>query len=563
MGAAEKHAAHEGRDLKGAARTFYLYKPLAELSEEVAAAYHKQLTKMVSEIVRYVERRIVLGPLDKADHVKPLITPHQLTEIRKIIEDLHTAFVTGTLGPDTVSPVDVQRLIDAGVLPADLAFTFHPSAGELPPAAMNYIEDAYYYGHMLAAATTKPEQDRLKAASIGEVRRRKPTIRLTAMEKHALDWAKHSAAIECRGLGNKVADDFSTTAIEADRELRRRYIGLIQSHLVENIQRRETWRRLASDLGHRTGDWARDFQRIAATEKQKAMQEGTAAGLVKKLGRPDGIFVAKQPNPDACPACIKLHLVAGPGSPPRIFKLSELARNGSNVGRRQADWKPGIGPVHPWCGCELIHVPKGWRFNEEGDLIPGVLERSDSLADLAKSMKDPPKQLRYKNVPEKGVVVRVGDPRVRAEVDRIISLTPKEIFDKRVGVTLVTTDIPRAQNPLDDHDLAYWTGNEIRLMQTLPATKIARVLPHELGHSLNVWLMGKMGGEEAVKKWHRKLWKISKREGFVTEYAKKLPIENAAEVTMLYLYDRPQLMLKWPRQFAAVHSVYRDIWRPS
>jgi hypothetical protein len=382
-------------------------------------------------------------------------------------------------------------------------------------------------------------------------------------EKHAIEWAKHSAATEIKGLGNKVAADFSTIAIEADKDLRRRYEGVIRESVSENIQRQETVQQLASDLGHKTGDWSRDFKRIAATEKHKAMQEGIVTGLVERYGDPDDIRVAKMPNPDACPHCLRLHKHRDGRL--RIFKLSELVENGTNVGRKAANWQATVGPVHPWCGCDLIHVPEGWGFNEDGDMLPETLLRSDWLEwDLRKALRkaEPAAPiLSYgESRPDKGVVIRVGDPEVHAEIQMVIDKTPPEIFDKTVGITFVTTDIPRAQNPLEEHDYAYWSGNEIRVSQTLPAERIARVLPHEIGHSLNVYLMHKFGSVEAVKQWHTKLDAVSRSEGYVSDYAKREPIENAAEVTMNYLYHRQRLMLRWPRQFAFVHKTYRNIW---
>ena len=52
-----------------------------------------------------------------------------------------------------------------------------------------------------------------------------------------------------------------------------------------------------------------------------------------------------------------------------------------------------------------------------------------------------------------------------------------------------------------------------------------------------------------------------REEGFVSDYAKREPIENAAEVTMFYLYHRKRLMIRAPRQFAFVHHAYRDMFR--
>ena len=336
---------------------------------------------------------------------------------------------------------------------------------------------------------------------------------------------------------------------------------MIRDAASENVQHAETWRKLASDIGHKTGDWARDFKRIAATEKQKAMQEGQVAGLIERYGDPDEVQVAKQPNPDACPHCKRLHLKSD--GTLRIFKLSELIDNGSNVGKKAPNWQATVGPVHPWCGCEIIQVPEGWGFDEDNNLVPEAMLRSDWLEwDLRKAAKHDAPILSYAAaVPEHGVVVRIADPETRAEVEKVIAKTPPEIFDKKVGITFITTDIPRVQNPLDDLDFAYWSGNEIRLSLMLDPKRIARVLPHEIGHSLNVYLMGQLGSVEAVKAWHRKLYKVSAAEGFVSAYAKREPIENAAEVTMFYLFHRKRLMIRAPRQFAFCHAAYRGIFR--
>ena len=543
-------------------RTFRRFKTMLTLTERFERAYEKQLDKIMVELRGYIEETIGVK-LKKADDRTPLFTPAELFEMQQIVENYHQAFIAGTVGPETLPPGAVDRLVDAGILPSNLKHTFDPTGKETPPAAMAVIEDAYRYGHVLAAARTAQERSTAHKISYEQFsRKHAPKIPLGDNEKQALAWIKTSAAQEIKGLGNKVADDMTTLAIEADKELRRKYTGVIRDAASENVQRSETWRQLASDMGHKTGDWARDFKRIAATEKQKAMQEGQVQGLIERYGDPDDVRVAKQPNPDACPSCVKLHYTSGQGSPLRIFKLSDLIANGSNVGKKHPAWLATVGPVHPWCGCEIIQIPEGWGFDEDNNLVPESMLRSDWLSwDLRKAVDYGVPNLAYSAVvPEKGISIRVGDPEQRAAIEKVIAKTPPEIFHRDIGITFITTDIPRAQNPLDDHDFAYWSGNEIRISQMLKPELIPRVLPHEIGHSLNVFLIRKYGSIEKVRAWHDRLFKVSQDEGFVSAYAKREPIENAAEVTMEYLYRRPRLMLRWPRQFAFAHKEYRTIF---
>lgn len=542
-------------------------------------SYEALLEKMIAHIAKYAREE---AGLKKAMSPRPLLTPKQIAEIAQIIRDYHTAFVI-SIAPDTVNEAEVKRLVSAGIL---------------PPETLTIIKDSYLYGQIVSSVRAYDDAKKREGFTYEAFKRRveKKSPPLTSQEKAAIAWAEHSAAIHVTGLGNRVADDFSTIAIEADGELRRKYEKIIRDEVKEGVERREAWRKVGSEIGHATTDWARDLGRIAATEMQKAHQEGVSGALKKREGDPENIRVAKIPSPDACKHCVRLHLLGGHGSAPRIFPLSQLEQNGTNVGRKAADWKATVGPVHPWCACELVHVPPGWGFETEPpkgegwqkkgkrwsrekpnpsraynapktieefwipQLVPDALRLSEGALE-----RDLRKGLVFTygdSVPESGVVLRIGDPSTLAAVNKVIEATPAHLFDKKIGITLITTDIARTGSALEDHDLAYWTGNEIRLSQTISPDRIDYVLKHEIGHSLNIYLMNKLGSVEKLRSWHKKLFKLAKKEGFVSDYAKKLPIENAAEVTRLYLYDRPHLMLNYPRQFTFAHDAYKDIIRP-
>lgn len=856
----------KAEQVKYSERTFSRYKAMREMSAQFESNYRKQLDKLVKTIRAYVEKKIIYTSLEKADNTyKPLITPEQLHEVQQLIRDYHLAFVAGQVGPQYINSADIQRLIDAGILPQDLGYSYQPAPGEVPPETAKFISDAYYYGIMMGSVPLVRAQAN-EMSAVDFRKRKRP--KLSPQETAARDYVQRHATEHIKGLGNTVASDFTTIAIEGDAELKAKFQQAIKEEIDINIAHRDQWRKAASEMGHKTGDWARGFKRIAATEKQGAFQEGLSAGLIEKEGDPETVYVAKQPAPDACPDCVRLHLTAGPGSPPKIFKLSTLMENGTNVGKRRTEWRAVVGVIHPWChpaghrvktkrgelpieqvrigdlvwthlarwrcvqrlskrfyggdiiklvignktlkstpehaaltplgwrevrlfqqgeyalcdpfvirsgsdnqpayftevscfrgvltllsgrivpiagvdfnsnkvgrkaeidvvrpeshlgdaavvnfceegmyshfvrshvpaflvsyctfdflnewtrlsasrfvgslrnalsffcrtfgiyqlpllakgtnanavflqtssdctpvnsifvgeennafatgvtsdnysdgefdsfghndvayhgaavkstrrvpfegyvynlaveddesyvcegvvshncGCEMVHVPPGWEFDDEGNMVPKELKRSDYLSyDLRKAQGN----LTYKHVvPEKGCSIRVGDPVKVKLIEKVIEQTPKELFDKKIGVTLITEDHPRVQNPMDDHDLAYWTGNEIRLAIQLKPERLPHVLRHELSHGLNVYLMYRWGGTEPVKKWHKKLYRVSRREGFVSAYAKLLPIENAAEATRFYLYDRKKLMLNFPSTFAMLHNAYRDIWK--
>ena len=293
----------------------------------------------------------------------PLLTPEQLQEIRQIVEDHHDAFVVNTVGPEVVAPEVLARLRDQGLV----------------NVKVESVKDAYIYGQLMAMM----QSSQIASMSYEQFKQhvRRNPIPLSEAEIHAVRMAQMNAGQYCKGLGNRVNIATGDILIEADAALRARTEGIIRDATALNIVRRETVQRLKSDLGWATKDWARDWARIAVTEKQTAMQRGVADHYRARYG--GDVLVAKRPMPDACRHCKRVYL--GPDGQPRIFKLRTLEENGTNVGRKANDWLAVVGTVHPHCQCQLIRVPAGWGFNEEGEMVPGgeLGEKYEGSSDLA------------------------------------------------------------------------------------------------------------------------------------------------------------------------------------
>ena len=84
---------------------------------------------------------------------------------------------------------------------------------------------------------------------------------------------------------------------------------------------------------------------------------------------------------------MKHYLDGGLGSAPKVFRLDELKANGTNVGRKAAEYQPVVGPLHPWCRCTLERVPFGFTM---ADYKSGLWEWSGNMFVRVKS--DTPKQ---------------------------------------------------------------------------------------------------------------------------------------------------------------------------
>lgn len=279
------------------------------------------------------------------------LTAAELAEVVRLINDHHAALAVSMFGPAAgLDAAEVARLTAAGLV---------------QPGAADFIAGAYELGQV--AALLRPgEAGPGSAAEAQEaamaLAARPPLARL---EQAALDAARAHAAQLIVGLGNRVAADFAAEAIEADARLRARLREELRAEVAEGVERRRTAREVASAMGHRTEDWARDFDRIAQTELVSARNEGAAAEARRRGGK----FVARQPAPDACPWCRRFYL--DHRGTPRIFELAELERNGlTNHGRKREAWLPVVGATHPHCQCSFVAIPEGWVFDDLGLLAP-------------------------------------------------------------------------------------------------------------------------------------------------------------------------------------------------
>jgi hypothetical protein len=286
-----------------------------------------------------------------------LFTEEQLHAIRSIIRRHHTAIIAGVFGPEALSPDEARLLEEAGMLKTKLAA----------------IDDAYNLGHAIGIIDA-PKAATMSLDAFRDYLRDNP-FELTEAEERAVGASRMMAADHVRNLSAKIERETGRVISEAEQR------DAIKEKTTTAIERRKTVGRLKTELGKITKDYDRDWHRVAITELHGARQRGQADHYRDTFGS-DG-YVFKRAMPDACKYCQELHNDPETGHP-IIFKLSALEANGTNVGRKAADWRAVVGTVHPYCQCELVYLPDGWGFNEAGEMVPGgevgpKIETSDEL----------------------------------------------------------------------------------------------------------------------------------------------------------------------------------------
>jgi len=273
----------------------------------------------------------------------------QISQILRIIDFQHAYFIGSDIGLDVLSDDDLRVLKEYGVSPDQLKTDYTP------------FEQSFYFGRLSAAL--KDQSSKVQYNDFLQYLRRGQFIPLSQQEQNALNYVKRSSYSHIKNLGQKIRVEADRIIIEEDVKKRHQYEKLIQGSMEEAIVKRGSVKDVILAIGNKTKDWGRDLGRIAETEMQNAFETGRAEEIRKQYG--DDALVYKDVFPGACRHCIKLYLTNGIGSAPKIFKLSQLIANGTNIGVKTNDWKPTISALHPFCRCIINGYEADTEWNEE------------------------------------------------------------------------------------------------------------------------------------------------------------------------------------------------------
>jgi hypothetical protein len=257
---------------------------------------------------------------------------------------------------------------------------------DLRVPGMHHVEEAVHMddeGHVEISPEIPVPRNKPVPADYGEkVPQEKGLVPVRAEWKGAspMDVAAYRQALTragefCRGLGNIWSEELGHVAMEKwdgerivstpDPALREESLRRIRRTVAEAWKDKKPAKTLASDLARETGDYTRNWDRIARTELQAAYNDGVAIDAVQAFGKK--AQVARIPERRACSACKRLFLDATGN--PVVWDVAEIAKNGTNVGRKRSEWQATLFPVHPKCMCGTMIVPPGMYVLPTGRLV--------------------------------------------------------------------------------------------------------------------------------------------------------------------------------------------------
>lgn len=236
----------------------------------------------------------------------------------------------------------------------------------IPKEIKPIIDNAYKYGRLSGRTKSKiAVEDIAKQVS-------KDTIKNNFVKLSQIEATEH--------VENLLTKTRARLTHEVIEQFKKDFI--VVNKVFEDEKMPKRW--MATELRKVTGEFKQDWDMVVRTELMNNKLNGEAheilSGNSPYSDKGEDTIVFKRPNPDACPHCIK-HYLEKDKVTPKLFKLSELMANGTNYGKKVADWKPTLGVLHPHCQCQLGVMPDGCKFDENGNIVIDKKGGKDSETD--------------------------------------------------------------------------------------------------------------------------------------------------------------------------------------
>jgi hypothetical protein len=294
-------------------------------------------------------------------------TPEQELRMKQAIDDSRLAFMAEVLGSDSIPQEDYARLKAAGKIRET------SSRPTTDTATVKQVRDALFGENSATDEVTSRSGDGYTIIVA-------PNAPTTEFEREAAKLARSRIGQRLRGLGNK---------LDPATGLPGKELVVVRREVARGIEERRTASEIATKIQRATRNPKRDWVEVAYNELQNSFEEAKALAFSKNMPPGYDPLVYKRPRPDACRFCVLLYL--GPDKKtPRLFKLSELMANGTNVDRHANSsseagnddhdddhgddddgdlWLAVVGVTHSRCSCTLHHMPEDMAFNSDGQMI--------------------------------------------------------------------------------------------------------------------------------------------------------------------------------------------------
>jgi hypothetical protein len=282
-----------------------------------------------------------------------VLSKKAIEKIKNIIKQRHNLLLIATLGSKNVPKAIIQNLKDSGI-----------DVSKYDPKG-SFLDLAYHHNLLF-------EDGDIEAPKTAEESAQKQFGKKPKEEEHGAAIEHLNSNME--QLIDKQAFDVLTRieGLIRDNNNNFRLDVLSNPNKAEALQemtKKNTVAQLKQKLRDTSKDADRNWSRVAATEISNAVGLGSVDRIVTdNKGENLGTVYAYRVNPNdaaTCKYCRKFYIDSD-GSP-KLYRLSTLIGNGSNYGKKAAEWKPIVLATHPNCrDSQVLELKPGWALKPGG-----------------------------------------------------------------------------------------------------------------------------------------------------------------------------------------------------
>lgn len=281
-----------------------------------------------------------------------MLSASQLHVLLDLISRQTALFSATTLGGNYLSDGEKQILKDNGV-----------DYTKLYDESKDLVEMNFHLG-LLSKILSEKQVQNITFDQLKDYVTSSAYIPLNAREKATINSIKIQSMSDIRSANERIFKDVNNVVSNQFGNARANQEEYLKDQIATGTGDRKSRKEIARQIGRLTGDWSRDFRKSVEYISHTALNEGRAAMVLRKHdGDNEKAKVWFRVQQSACEQCVKLYLTGGAGSEPIVFTLKELESNGSNIGRKQKEWKSTLTSLHPHCRCLAVEYKEGSVWN--------------------------------------------------------------------------------------------------------------------------------------------------------------------------------------------------------
>ena len=281
-----------------------------------------------------------------------IISKEALQRIREIIAKHYTQLISETNGLSALTEQEINEIRNI--------------TGETPE---NYdsLLSLLYYNNILndvnssKGPSTVPQMRQQQQNKPSKFVYKAGEEHINENFKHVVEKFKADIASRFEGVIRDMNNDFRNNVLQNGN----------RPEELQQLVKESTTGKLKQRLRDLTGDLNRNWERVAVTETANAIGMGSLDRVVSdnEGKEAEDIYVFRITVPDAatCKYCKKFYLDSD--GTPAVYRLSTLLENGTNYGKKAADWKAVAGATHPNERCSgVLELKPGWQVESGGTL---------------------------------------------------------------------------------------------------------------------------------------------------------------------------------------------------